>query len=54
MDISPLLLGDMCLWAMHGLHVLPERTGVCVALCAAWYLANIWFLPRQEKHLNQI
>lgn len=52
MDISPLLLGDVCLRAMHGLHVFPKRTGVCVALCAARYLANIWFLPRQKKTLK--
>lgn len=52
MDISSLLLGDVCLRAMDGLHVLPQRAGVCVALRAARYLANVWFLTRHEKHLH--
>lgn len=51
MDISPLLLGDVCLRAMHGLDVFPERAGVCVALRAARDLANIRFLTRHKKTL---
>lgn len=54
MDVSPLLLGDVCLRAVHGLHVLPEGAGVCVALCAARDLAHIWFLTRHKTHPYQI
>ena len=44
MHVPSLLLGDMSLWAVHGLHVFPEGAGVCVALGAAGDFAHIWFL----------
>lgn len=49
MDVPTLLLGDMSLWAMHCLHMFPERAGVCVALSAAWDFTHIWFLPNATR-----
>lgn len=48
-QIVALLLGDMCFGAMDGLHVLPERTGVCVALGASGDLTHVRFLYRQTS-----
>lgn len=46
--IVALLLGDVSVWAVDCLHVLPERAGVRVPLGAAWNLANVGFLGREE------
>lgn len=42
-----MLLGDVCIWAVHCLDVLPERAWVCVAFGAAWDLADVGFLGRE-------
>ncbi len=47
--ITTLLLSDMCFWTMNGLHMFPERTGVCIAFCATWDLTHIWFLQRSDR-----
>lgn len=46
--VSPLLFGDVGLGAVDGLHMLPERAGVCVALGTARDLAHIRFLPKRD------
>lgn len=43
-QVAALLLGDVGLWAVDRLHVLPEGAGVGVALGAAGDLADIRFL----------
>jgi hypothetical protein len=49
MHVPTLLLGDMSLRAMHGLHVFPEGAGVCVTLGAAWDFAHVGFLPNATR-----
>lgn len=52
--IVALLLGDVSVWAVHRLHVLPEGAGVRVPLGAAWNLADVGFLGREEaSHMRQ-
>lgn len=46
--VTALFLGDVGLRSMDCLDVLPERTGICVALCAARDLAYIGFLRIQK------
>ena len=46
--IVALLLGDVSVWAMDRLHVLPEGAGVRVPLGAAWNLADVGFLGSEE------
>ena len=46
--IVALFLGDVSVWAMDRLHVLPEGAGVRVPLGAAWNLADVGFLGSEE------
>ena len=45
--VVTLLLGDVSVWAVYRLHMLPERAGVRVSLGAAWDLADVGFLGRE-------
>lgn len=38
---------------MHSFHVLSERAGICVALGAAWDLADVGFLGEKQTVLQQ-
>lgn len=46
--IPSVLLGDMGVRAVHGLHMFAQGTGVCVALGAAWNLAHIGLLSGKK------
>ena len=48
--IVALFLGDVSVWAMDRLHVLPEGAGVRVPLGAAWNLADVGFLEVKRRH----
>lgn len=53
-QVAALFLGDVGLRAVHRLHVLPERAGVCVALRAAGDLTYIGFLQIQKIYSYQL
>lgn len=52
-QVAALFLGDVGLWAVDRLHVLPERAGICVALRAAGNLTYVGFLQVERTHRCQ-
>lgn len=49
-QVAALFLGDVGLWAVDRLHVLPERAGIRVALRAAGNLTYVGFLQVERKY----
>ena len=42
--IAFVLFAGVKFGAVYSFYVFPQRTWICVSLCAAWRFADIWFL----------